>query len=166
MKFLEKNLEDIICESDRELLYERGLIIKGILFRQLRIGNYGVADIVTISREPNEDYYAKEMIITRPIITVYELKKDVIGIDAFIQAIGYINGIKSYLEKRGIFSNAIYRMVLIGSDIDNSKACYLPDIIPSNVDDSDFISMMTYDYLLEGILFKDISGYKLTNEGF
>ncbi len=40
MKFLEKDLEQIIYSADKELLAQRGLEINGTLIRQLRIGNY------------------------------------------------------------------------------------------------------------------------------
>ena len=50
MKFLEKDLEDIIFEAPREELAKRGLHIEGKMYRQLRIGNYGIADLVTIQR--------------------------------------------------------------------------------------------------------------------
>lgn len=50
MNFLEKNLEDIIYETNNKYLRERGLFINGIKKRQLRIGNYGIADIVTFKK--------------------------------------------------------------------------------------------------------------------
>ncbi len=44
MKFLEKDLEQIIFESGMDSLNERGLYIRGKRLRQVRIGNYGIAD--------------------------------------------------------------------------------------------------------------------------
>ena len=73
MKFLEKNLEDIIWEASNEKLQERGLNISGKKLRQLRIGNYGIADLVTFDR----DYYHTEYLHPFLNITVYELKKNV-----------------------------------------------------------------------------------------
>ena len=47
MSFLEKDLEDIIFETDNDLLFEHGLFIDGQKKRQVRIGNYGIADLIT-----------------------------------------------------------------------------------------------------------------------
>lgn len=167
MKFLEKNLEDIICESDRTELSKRGLYIDGLLFRQLRIGNYGVADIVTLKRDTKESLLSQEIIETEPIITVYELKKDAVGIDSFMQAVRYLKGIQRYLSKRNLFDDAKYRIVLIGSYIDESTSLiYLNDILPLYEDTSFFFSMLEYEYKIDGIYFNNKSDYKLTDEGF
>ena len=53
MKFLEKDLEEIIFETSNKELNERGLFVYGKKYRQLRIGNYGVADLVVVDRTPN-----------------------------------------------------------------------------------------------------------------
>jgi hypothetical protein len=50
MNFLEKNLEDIIFETHENKLRDRGLEISGKKLRQLRIGNYGIADMITYTR--------------------------------------------------------------------------------------------------------------------
>ena len=64
MKFLEKDLEQIIYESSNKLLREKGLNIRGKKYRQLRIGNYGIADIISVRRYEDCLY-----------INIYELKK-------------------------------------------------------------------------------------------
>lgn len=82
MKFLEKDLEDIIFNADNESLQSRGLEIRGFKKRQLNIGNYGIADIVTFERSNYIDEEYAEYVggenktHSRPIITVYELKKN------------------------------------------------------------------------------------------
>lgn len=156
MKFLEKNLEDIVFETKNELLRQRGLPIYGKKLRQVKIGNYGVADLITLSRVP-EDY--------KLIITVYELKKDVIGASAFFQAIRYCRGIQDYYEYFKYEDYSIeLNIVLIGSDIDKSSDfIYLPDVINS----SDFyVHFLTYNYKFDGIYFDEHSGYVLKNKGF
>jgi len=50
MKFLEKDLEEIIFNADMKDLPEKGLHFTGVIKRQLRIGNYGVADLVTFTK--------------------------------------------------------------------------------------------------------------------
>ena len=166
MKFLEYDLEEIIQMSDRKKLKERGLYVQGKMYRQLRIGNYGVADLVTFTRPK----YIFDGIIEPGCITIYELKKDSISVSAFIQAIGYARGIQRYLmEKSFLLSdNMSIKIVLIGRTIDiNSTFVFLPEIINnSNCEYSFQLEMLKYSYNVEGLLFSEISGYKLNNEGF
>jgi hypothetical protein len=75
MKFLEKDLEDIIWEASNERLQENGLDISGKKYRQLRIGNYGIADIVSVTKPYYHEYFKKHQ---KGIITIYELKKELI----------------------------------------------------------------------------------------
>lgn len=49
--FLEKTLEDIIFETSNDDLKERGLWICGNKKRQVKIGNYGIADLITCNIE-------------------------------------------------------------------------------------------------------------------
>lgn len=165
MKFLEKDLEEIIFNTDSQTLVERGLYFKGVKKRQLKIGNYGIADLVTIQRPStlNASINFKEPVL----ITVVELKKDKVGISAFLQGINYIKGIKSYLTKRNVGFDFYFRLVLIGRELDTSGAfCYLPDII-NNKDIYDFqLELKTYKYNVDGLLFLDHSEYSLIDEGF
>jgi len=149
MNFLEKNLEDIVFETDNDLLHSRGLYVFGNKKRQVRIGNYGIADIIS--------WYRLE---GRLFINVLELKKDKISIDTFLQAIGYVQGIKQYLIRRGFTHDVSFKIKLIGKEIDTSNTfCYLPDIYPS-------IELITYSYDFDGISFRNKQGFSLVNEGF
>ena len=148
MKFLEKNLEQIIFESDKGELENRGLSIYGKLYRQLKIGNYGIADLVEFSR------YRSCL-----TVTVYELKNDIVNVNTLNQAVGYLHGIQQYLDRRGInyTDNSI---VLIGSDYDKeTNFVYFSDIFNN-------LRILTYDYTLTGIEFTDVFGYYLINDGF
>lgn len=149
MTFLEKNLEDIIFETPNELLHERGFFLFGKKKRQVRIGNYGIADVITWYRCDNKLF-----------INILELKKDRISIDTFLQAVGYVQGIRHYLSRRGFTHDVSFKIKLIGKEIDNlSTFCYLPDIYPS-------IELITYTYEFDGISFHSQHGYTLTNNGF
>lgn len=171
MKFLEKDLEEIIYNADKDLLSEKGLLIDGRLKRQLRIGNFGVADLVEFRRPRYDSFH--EMKVKGEII-VYELKQNKIGISAFLQALGYIQGIKSYLSEKGVEEHYNYTIKLIGKEIDiNSTFCYLPNFLPRfkriiSIYDYSIFSLCcyTYDYDVDGIKFKRIYGYNLTNKGF
>lgn len=156
MDFLEKDLEEIIFNSSKKSLSDRGLFITGGKFyRQLSIGNYGRADLVSFYRDESMVY-----------ITVTEIKKDKIGISAFLQAIGYARGIQRYINKRKPHMNISINIVLIGREIDkNSTFSYLPSVLPY-MDYDMFLTCYTYRYDLDGLYFKEEDGYCLIDEGF
>lgn len=175
MNFLEKDLEQIIYEADKELLANKGLKISGKLFKQLRIGNYGIADLVSFTRpgldlnSPYEDFKFR-----KGKIQVIELKKDNISISAFMQALRYVKGIKTYLEKKSIEDKYNVEILLIGKNLDlESSFIYLTDFLISEsdyiLDDSKFevdLNYYTYKYGLNGIEFNQQYGYNLVNKGF
>ena len=174
MKFLEKDLEQIIFESGMDSLRERGLYINGKRLRQVKIGNYGIADLITFER-PFYDG-AKREYFNPGRITIYELKKDHIGISAFLQAIAYAKGINRYLQKKDKDDKYIIDIRLIGRDIDkNGSFCYIPQILnvhnqyydlKSNITEQGTILFITYDYTIDGLKFRCGHDYKLSQEGF
>lgn len=163
MQFLEKNLEDIIFETDNELLYERGLFIIGRKKRQVRIGNYGISDLITVTKKklPSGEIY--------PHFTVFELKQDMINMNTFLQGIGYCKGLKRYIQKVRDYDFYTVSLVLIGKNLEyDSNFCFLTDLI--QCDEFSFegisLSIYTYTYKFDGIQFKKHQEYSLTNEGF
>ncbi len=133
MDFLEKDLEDLIWDSyhkNYEIINNRGLPMQGTAFRQLNLGSYGIADIVTILMETHRH---KGMYPHRILdITVYELKKDQINIETLLQALGYCKGIERHIEDvyDSIFSEVRFEIILVGKTVEiNSNFCYLPDFI-------------------------------------
>ena len=169
MEFLEKDLEEIIYLSDKDKLYDRGLYLKGTLKRQLKIGNYGIADLIEI-RKP---YYHNKR-HHKGVINILELKKDKIGVSTFFQALNYLQGIRIYLEQRRLDHLFNYQITLIGKEADvYSSFVYLPDIFCDDIMDRDIeehekvaIELYTYKYGIEGLELKHISGYELQNKGF
>ena len=164
MKFLEKDLEQIIFETRNELLREKGLEISGKKVRQLRLGNYGIADLVTItkpgfiiSKDPKYNGFFEDSIY----IDIYELKQDKISVSAFLQACGYYKGISKYISKHNkLKKDYKIRLNLVGKTIDTtSEFIYLSDIFED-------VNFFTYDYGFEGISFTQHFGYCLTNDGF
>ena len=162
MSFLEKDLENIIWESDNEKLREKGLEIYGKKFRQIRIGNYGIADLITVDRRLDcyEEYFLD--------ITVYELKKEKAGISAFLQAIRYCKGIQTYmLNKR---SSILFKLniVLCAKNIDTeSDYIFISDLISS--DEYEKICSVhnySFNYGIDGIIFKRERNYDLIDKGF
>jgi hypothetical protein len=178
MNFLEKDLEQIIYEADKELLAEKGLRVNGKLLRQVRIGNYGIADLVSIERPY---YHTHFEFHCKGTITIYELKKENISVSAFLQAVGYVKGIMRWMEQHPknieIISTSNYdiNIVLIGKSIDKkSEFLYLADLLNTdNLGDNSLLDsfnlsleMFIYDYDFNGINFTKIENYKLMNEGF
>lgn len=178
MKFLEKDLEEIIYETykeNRRKLCEKNLFIDGEMKRQLRIGNYGIADLVTIERDYNcetdydyvldeeketEDIILSENLEPKLVVTIYELKKEKIGVSAFLQAINYAKGIKDYFDKRCFKFEVEIHIALIGKELDTSGSfCFLPSVMSN-------LRFYTYEYGIDGIIFKREHGYQLTNKGF
>jgi hypothetical protein len=174
MKFLEKDLEQIIFESGRDSLREKGLPVYGKMFRQLRIGKYGIADLVTFTRPmydgPQRKYFVPGQ------ITIYELKKDQIGIASFLQSLNYVKGIQRYLEKKGKQEKYIINLVIIGKELDKTGSfCYIHNLLSikneyydleSNLSESGEISFYTYEYTLDGLKFNYESEYVKNDEGF
>lgn len=159
MEFLEKNLEDIIFETPTENLDDRGLYVLGKRYRQLRIGNYGIADMVTMSREYINYPHTTYSILH---ITVYELKKNKLDENTLCQASRYVKGIKRYIKQRNIFNNCSveFKIVLVGKTFNlNNSFVYLADFV-------DNVEIYTYEYKFNGINFIDHSGWYLKDEGF
>lgn len=162
MKFLEKDLETIIYTTDRDFLCSRGLYIEGRLIRQKYIGNYGTADLIEYVRPR---YNVSEEKFYRGKIVIYELKKDQINIDSFLQAIKYAKGIKDFLKKKGKEDWYRYSICLIGNDIElASPFVYLADFLDG--DEGLGLSNLVYSYEADGIYFKPINNYSLKNKGF
>jgi hypothetical protein len=167
-KFYEKDLEEIIYNASDEQLSNAGLCTWGSKrFRQLRIGNYGIADLVMAVRA--KTVFSNESFLQ---ITIYELKQEKVGVGAFLQSIGYAKGIQRYLKKRGI-SDYIINIILIGSEIDiTGNLCFIPSLfftdndMNANFEYINNISFLTYNYEFDGISFKSDHDFKLTNEGF
>ena len=170
MEFLEKDLEQIIWESDNELLEEKGLDIFGKKYKQLKIGNYGIADVISV--EKCYHYFGhidKEIPFLN--ITVFELKKEKVGISAFLQALKYCRGIKTYLEENKPEIRFKLKISLISKTVDTSgEFVYITDLINHDLS-GDFgliksIDFYSFKYDINGIIFNRVSDYDLSIKGF
>jgi hypothetical protein len=170
MNFLEKDLEQIIYEAPKEQLRERGLPIVGTTLRQVRIGNYGVADLITIQKPDFIPYESGfHFHDSHCLVTIYELKQDKIGISTFLQAIRYAKGISSWYYQSKFCLTDIhlkFKIVLIGKSIDvNSDFVYLTDLLEDR-DGNNLLEYYTYEYKFDGMYFTKRDGFKLIQEGF
>lgn len=130
------------------------------LRQQVRIGNYGIADMVGF--EFSKDH-AGELY---PEIYIYELKQDKISVSAFIQACRYARGIQHYFRiyRERYFFKMKINIVLVGKQIDlDSDFVYLTEVLSSEYFD---LKMFTYDYCLDGLEFKCHANYSLVTPGF
>lgn len=152
MDFLERDLEDIIYNTNQEDIRDRGLFcyVYDSIFRQVPLGNYGITDIITF----------KSFGKNRKVITVYELKNKILNEKAFWQLVRYMKAIEHFVRIYDICDRPIIRGVLIGRYIDKSgEFCYLPTI-HSNIE------IFTYDYEFDGISFGHLNDrYSLINPG-
>lgn len=170
MNFLEKDLEDIIWESDNEKLQQKNLPIYGKKYRQLRIGSYGVLDLLTVEKKYYPDW-GNEKEIPYLNITVYELKKENVSVSTFLQALRYCKGIKSYIEDKYLDMPFKLNIVLCAKKVDtHSSFIFLADLINKEIQIPDgllnSIEVYSFEYLIDGINFINHSGYDLTNKGF
>jgi len=171
MDFLEKDLEEIIYKSDKQKLCDAGLSLMFDLRRQVKIGNYGIADLIHY-RRPHLNPYDNKMY--KGFIEIIELKNKKIGVSTFFQALNYLQGIKTYLKKKGIENNYDYRITLIGRELDlSSSFCFLGDVFQPSHDENYLLSqsftsvhLYKYIYSLNGIEFEEIEDYNISNKGF
>jgi hypothetical protein len=147
MKFLEKNLEDIIFETEIGDLLDRGLMFaqSGKFAKQVNFPNLGRADLIHMTRLDEH---------SPRVITVFELKQHEINANSFMQACRYLCGIKRWLCKNGIPTYSIhYQIVLIGKTMAKGDFIYIQDAVSSwNLD----VQFYTYEYLVDGIYFNQL----------
>lgn len=175
MKFLEKDLEDILWENlqtdeGTDILCDRGLATQTPYksYRQFRIGNYGIADLITYDRAK----YFKTgkytgMIAEIPRVTIYELKKEELTANSFLQASRYAIGILRYLEyRKKDYDPITIDIILIGKGVDkNSRDLkYLQPL--TNDLYTLHVYVYNYRYGMDGISFELQESFKLKDEGF
>ncbi len=167
MNFLEKDLEDIIFNAPVQELENRGLNVPHLKKRQVRIGNYGIADIIGVEKNLSSPPHLQSSYLR---FSIFELKQKKITMITFLQAIRYARGLTSYLMKHKNLNTEDYKITicLIGQSVCMSDFIYLTDLLPNNWD-SCFgldLSIYTYSYDFDGISFNRVSGYDLKNKGF
>jgi len=175
MEYFEKTVTEIIWETDNAILKQKGLyIVSGKKFRAFKIGNYGIADILTVERTfmgNNFDSFHNEN-GHGLLFTIYVIRDGKIGISAFLRSVSCAKGIISYLmTTRKTYFPFDLKLVLVGKELDTSGAfVYLPDIFgfdceykTRSVVEIDFY---TYFFDIDGIHFCPEPQYKLQQEGF
>jgi len=156
MKFLEKDLESIIFETENSILNSKGLPISGKKSRQKKIGNYGRLDLMT-----------SEIFDDNVKLTIYELKKEKIDDSSIIQCLNYCAGVKNHLEFLNYdVDKYIIKPVIIGKEVDIMSELLLSIDLIRDFNGDKLIDIYTYQYNADGIKFTKGSSLVLINEGF
>lgn len=155
-EFLEKSLEDVIYDSandfyQRELLIQHGLPIRGKMYRQLDLGAYGRADLVTFHLS-NKEFESRTL-----YVDVYELKRGVLTVEALLQANRYLTALETFFSETKDYCERFLfkgRVILIGSEIENrNDFSYLLCHLPSRNMDTEY-RFYTYEFRLGGLYFR------------
>ena len=173
MNFLESDLEEIIMNTPNHKLQNAGLDSIGVGFKksQVRIGGYGISDIITYQTEPDVDVLkdgSYDVHDFSKTITIYELKKDKVSLSSFAQAANYMKGVQQYFKytNRDI-DDYYWRIVLIGKSVDkNSSMLYFPDFFNSDLKGSVSVRYYEYSFGIDGLRFEEISDFNLKYNGF
>lgn len=159
MNILECEIEELLFNNlkDKDLLRSRGFHhFEQHYYLHPNFGSYGIPDIIGVTVYENKDFNCKSL-----SATIYELKKELINIDTFLQAIRYARAIDRIVEKNDDFniSEVDIKIVLIGKKVDlNSDFIYISDLFPK-------VHFLTYSIdISKGLLFKNHFGYCITNE--
>lgn len=162
MDFLEKDLEEIIYDATlsdigREHLLDRGLDICGKVFRQVNLGPYGIADLISVNYMHKILDLVEGGLIskTRYVhVTIYELKKDSVNINTLTQALRYRTAINEIIESRfskfGDQLKVYINIVLVGKTFDKSNG------MSWLLNELERIEVYTYNYSLTGLQFEEI----------
>ena len=152
--FLERDLEQIIYETDQTELTNRGLhcLYYDKIFRQVNLGAYGVADIITVK-------YRKGS-CRQFCVTIYELKQSEINVSTLMQCCRYLYAIKDFISNNYPdypTLNLEYKIVIVGERINtNSDFTFLLSSMPNT-------SAFTYKYKFNGISFAEHGEYAITD---
>jgi hypothetical protein len=171
MELIEKDLEDMIydaCKSKEgmQFLNERGLPISGKVYRQVNIGNYGIADLITVTyshRYWNEVFLENTIRARHFFIDIYELKRDKVGIAALLQVCRYRVGLEYLFLRRfkNIQTTFEVRLHLIGSGVETgTDFLYLTEQVQA-------LHLHTYRFQFDGLHFESVStsGWSQNDDG-
>jgi hypothetical protein len=128
--FLEKTLETIIIENKIECMKRGFPFIPENAIRQFRLDSGKIIDIYTETADGG--------------IAIFELKKDILDVNAAIQAIQYKNELHNEMVNAGV-KNPKITVFLVGSDINGTLLL----LVDAGLD----LKLLTYSYAVDGIRF-------------
>ena len=162
MKFLEKDLEDIIYEMSLThegcvALRKRGFYFSNWDFpftRQLDLGRFGKPDLIQIA---GLSCGGEKMLE----VNICELKRGNTSMDTFDQSLKYIRGIDYVIDELGIrdqFSSIHYSLVMVGKSHDLSdNHVYLAHMLRN---DHIYIKLLSYEFSIDkGLVFIPVGNF-------
>lgn len=160
MEIPEKELENIIVNTDRKKLHERGLCFippeeetNVKVMRQTYLSDAGRSDVIMAHR-----VYSEARNRTVLVINVIELKKDKLSIDTVSQVLKYVYAIFIYLtEERGLEEESFeINPIIIGQRVMDDLG-FVPQIlnIDSNTGTINRFGVFTFRYDIDGLVFKE-----------
>ena len=150
----EKELEDYIFNSATNNLYNP-ITGEGIdsIYRQVDLGSYGIADLLTFSYEPG---YLE--------VTVIELKKEIIDIKTMAQLSRYHKALRKYFDGNYPTKPVSIRLIAVSTQINQGDdSVWLNDYLS---DHSDFSAFLCDFDLNDGVSFSQTKGWYKKNEEF
>lgn len=154
MNILEKEIEEIVFQSDNRILAKKGLFLNRHKLSQVNFGTYGIADIICWT-------VINEFGTRKLFFQVVELKKEVIDVNTLMQASRYVKAINEIFDKFNLENTTInIEIILIGKTIQtNGDFVFLTDFVKN-------LKVYTYEIdLIDGINFKQHRGWCKTNTG-
>ncbi|GAB3822257.1 hypothetical protein [Pontibacter rugosus] len=158
MRFLEKDLEDIIY-NHKEVCSEKGLLEcypseYSHLFRQVNLGKYGVADLISvdvIQNRPTRTIKGRHCHYHRTLsIYIIECKLNEVNVAAYLQAKRYKTAIQELLQRYNLKNTKVdIKVVLVGGSLDEGS-----DFV-FQLNDDHKCTVYTYAYGPNGIEFTD-----------
>jgi len=150
----EKELEDwIYNESEATSINPINNEEIHSIYRQVDLGSYGVADLVTFLHMPN----GME-------ITIIEVKKENIDVKTFAQLSRYRKGVERYFEGSHDSYCIEIRLIAVAPEIvKNDDSVWLSDLLTSS---TDFYAFTCNVDLKDGVVFNQTTGWVKSNEDF
>ncbi|GAB3324700.1 hypothetical protein GCM10027299_22080 [Larkinella ripae] len=171
MELSEKDLEDTIYNAaitdvGRLFLHQRGLAIEGKIFRQVNLGEYGIADLVTVhylgKKKAIEAGTDRSSLKKTIAVTVYELKKGALGPSTLTQVHRYMRGVQVLVkaakkeDQPKINFQILIGGVLIGDTVESIDFWDLTTSCPG-------ISAYIYKFDYKGLSFIEIKNNHITD---
>lgn len=160
MEIPEKELENIIVNTDRKKLASRGLCfipvddrVKLKVMRQTDLCGAGRSDVIMVYRSFREKQKRSTL-----VINVIELKKDKLSVDTVHQVLRYVYAVFQYLtEERGLEEDSfIINPIIIGQRVTDDLG-FVPQIvnIDNHIGTINRFGVFTFKYDIDGLLFKE-----------
>ncbi len=144
---LEKQLKDIIWETDNDKLNQRGLFISGEKRQSQNFKDFGKADFVT-----------KDNDLWNPRLTIYEFLDGNISVSSVLKCLTILKGMRKFHDDCLIKNDSfLYSITIVGRSIPEESALLFFPYFFNNGEKIYEINFYTYSFDINGIRFNKIS---------